>query len=439
MSHPLPLRSGRLLAALALVLAACQDEAPTSIDADRLPPEPLTLSIQLPWSEFGSDLVVYGGYGEHGTLGEAIVARGYAADDLDANVLIGFGAYPANVSVRDAQGTLVQDSNISFYGGYFVAFLDTLASTNTGPVSLALGAVQTPWHAPTANWTFAFDTVADQRPWPEPGGGPVTPLATRDWDPAMGDSVQFFLDSTQVAEWSDPANAANGARIELLTAGERLQLRGGALRLNTRSSINPDTALVLTAQAASVTFLYDVDAAPPADGMRVGGVPAWRTVLDVAVPSVLNGPPELCAAVTCPFTLAPRHVSHAGLRLRTRRPPEAFQPTDSVTIDVRPVLSRAALPKSPLGTSLIVQTQGQAIAAPLFGAQEGTPVDIPITNYVKALLSGPDPAGRPPPTTLGLLATPEPNSFYFAEFYGPGPNEPVLELILTVSPPLELP
>jgi hypothetical protein len=426
-----------LAASLPLVLAACQDDSPTSIGVDVLPPEPLTISIELPWAEFGSNVAVYGGYGGRAGIGEAILARGYATEDLDANVLMRFGQYPTTASVRDAQGTLRQDNNLSFYGGYVVAYFDTVASTNTGPVSLALGAIQTPWHAPSASWTFALDTVADQQAWPEPGGGPVTPLVTWDWNPSNGDSVQFFLDSTQVAMWRDPADA-NGARIELLTAGERLQVVGGALRLFTRSSINPDTALVVTAQAGTVTFVYDVDPPPPVDGMRVGGAPAWRTVLDVAVPSILDGPPELCATVGCPFALAPRHVSYAGLALRTRKPPDAFQPTDSVTIDVRPVLSREAMPKSPLGTSLIVQTAGHTIAAPLFGALEGAAVEIPITNYVKAFLAGPDPSGRPPPSTLALLATPEPNSFTFAEFFGAGPNEPALKLILTVSPPLEL-
>ena len=437
MSRSLRSRSWRLLAAsLPLVLPACQDESPTSI-GDVLPPDPLTLSIQLPWSQFGSNLAVYGGYGGRAGIGEAIVARAYGADDLDANALIRFGAYPQTVSVRDAGGTLRQDGDLAFYGGYVVAYFDTLASTNAGPVSLTLGEIATPWHGPSASWTFALDTIADQRPWPEPGGGPVTPLETRTWDPTEGDSVQFFLDSAQVAAWEDPS-ASNGVRIELVTAGERLELDRGALRLYTRSSINPDTALVLTAQPGAATFIYDVEPAAPLDGMRVGGAPAWRTVLDVAVPSVLNGPPELCAAVGCPFTLAPRHVSYAGLTLRTRSPALAFQPTDSVTLDVRPVLSRAALPKSPLGGSLMVQTGGQTIAASLFGAEEGTALDIPITNYVKVFLAGPDAAGRPPPATLALLAAPEPSSFTFAEFFGPGPNEPVLELVLTVSAPLEL-
>jgi hypothetical protein len=419
-------------------LAACDDESPTSVDLSVLPPAPLTLAIQVPWAEFGSNLAVYGGYGGTAEVEEAIVARAYAAEVLSANTLVRFGAYPTSASVRDDAGTLRQDTDLVFFGGYFVAFFDTIASTNAGPVTLTLGAIETEWQPTSATWLFAFDTVADQRPWPEPGGGPVTPLDTRVWDPASSDSVQFFLDSAEVAAWGDQSDATSGARIELLTDGERLRLVGGALRLSTRSSIDPDTTLVLTSQAQEVTFIYDVDAPPPTDGMRVGGAPAWRTTLDVAVPAVLNGPPELCAAVGCPFALAPRHVSYAALTVRTRSPADAFEPTDSVFVDVRPVLSRDALPKSPLGSSLIAGGLGQGVAGALFGALEGTAVEIPITNYVKAFLAGPDPAGRLPPSTLALIAAPEPGSFTFAEFFGPGPNEPVMELIVTVSPPLEL-
>lgn len=432
---------GHPRAALAAVactaLAACQNESPTSVDLSLLPPAPLTLSIQLPWAEFGSNLAVYGGYGAPVELQEGIVARAYGADGLDANTLVRFNAPPASATVRVDQ-TLRQDTNLSYKGGYFVAFFDTIASITPGPVTLELGALQTEWDAATANWTFAFDTIADQRPWPEPGGGPVTVLDTKVWDPQGIDSVQFFLDSAEVAAWSDPSDLASGARLALLTDGARLRVVGGALRVSATSSLNADTTLVLTAVAQAFTFLYDVAAPPPVDGMRVGGAPAWRTTLDVAVPTVLDGPPELCAAVGCPFTLAPRHVSYAGLTVRGRSPADAFQPSDSITIDVRPVLARAALPKSPLGSSLIAGGAGQRIPADPFGAQEGAEVEIPITNYVKSYLAGPDPAGRPPPSTIALLAGPEPSSFTFAEFFGPGPNEPVLELILTVSPPLEI-
>ena len=66
------------------------------------------------------------------------------------------------------------------------------------------------------------------------------------------------------------------------------------------------------------------------DGMRVGGAPAWRTVLDVSLPTTLDGPQALCATVGCPFALGPQHVTYAALQLRTRLSPMAFQPTDTI-------------------------------------------------------------------------------------------------------------
>lgn len=427
-----------LACCLAIALGACQDETPTSVGLDLLPPEPITIGIELPWSDFGSNLAVYGGYSGPAQLSEGMLARAYGTDALDARTLVRFGSFPTSASVRDDTGTLRTDFNLSYHDGYVVAFFDTIASTNTGPVTLELAALQEEWHHRSATWDLAVDTVGEQRAWSEPGAGPVAPLTTREWDPAEGDSVQFFLDSTQVAGWNDPTDPATGARLALLTDGVRLRLVGGALRIYARSSINPDTVLTLTAQAQQVTFVYDVDPAPPPDGMRVGGAPAWRTVLDIAVPASLTGPPELCAAVGCPFALAPRHVGYAALVLRSRSPTLAFQPTDSVALDVRPVLSRAALPKSPLGNSLIANPAGQRVGAAAF-AVDGSPVEIPITSYVKGFLSGPDPAGRPPPGTLALLAAPEPESFTFAEFFGPGVgHDPVMKLIVTVSPPMEL-
>lgn len=424
---------------MAIALAACEEQTPTSVRVAPLPPEPVTVEVLLPWSEFASNLAVFGGYGRPDDVDEAIVAKSYAGT-LDARMLVRFGGYPAAVSVRDSAGTLRTDANISYYAGYVVAKLDVGATTTAGPVTLALGATEVAWHAGSATWTSAVDTVGDRRPWPEPGAGPVTLLTTRDWSIADGDSIQFFVDSATVAAWGVATDSTRGARIELLTDGPRMRVETIRLRLNARSSINPDTALLVTAQTFAATFVYTPDApAPPAGTMRVGGAPAWRTIFDVDVPGRVTGPPELCAAVGCPFELGPQHVNHASLLLRSRRTEDAFQPTDTVALDVRAVLSRAAMPKSPLGLSLLSSPLGQLVPPGPFGPLEGTLVEVPVTAFVKAYLAGPDPSGRPTPRTLALLAAGEPEGFTFASFFGPGPNEPVLKLILTVSPPMELP
>lgn len=439
---PIDRNERRSLVASALLLfgaAACEERTPTSLDESLLPPEPVTVEVRLGWDQFASNLEVFGGYGAPEELGTGVLANEYA-DTLNARTLVRFGAYPTETSVRDSLGTIRTDTNLTFVGGRVVAFFDTIASTNTSPVTLALGATENEWHATTATWTAAVDTIGDLRPWPEPGAGPVTPIGTVDWDPDAGDSVSFSVDSTTIAEWADTTDLSRGMRLDLVTPGHRLQVTTVALRLITRPSLNPDTLVDVTAPRRNLTFVYDPFPEPPPDGIRIGGVPAWRTVLDVGLPAQLTGPPELCAAVGCPLVLESGQVNHAALLLRSRQTETAFQPTDTVRLDVRPVFSRAAMPKSPLGSSLVGLTEGGRVPPDAFGAGAGVEIEVPVTGFVRRLLPGAEEGPEDAPNTLALLSVFEPLSIAFASFHGPGgPDEPVLRLILTVSPSVELP
>lgn len=418
--------------------SACTERVPTGLDDGQTPDPPVTVTIQLPWAQFGSNLEVFGGFGRTSEMPGATVARTYGG--VNANTLIGFNSFPRSVQVRDrVNNTLVTDTALTFIDAYVLIKFDTLASTNTDTVTLQLDETLESWEPESASWTHSWNVPALVRPWSQPGGGAVLPIRTRTWDPALGDSMQLFLDSTQIARWRTGPDSVRSARLSLLSDGQRLDLSQIQLRLVALSAKDADTTLVLTVDPSTVTYIYDPQAGPPVDGFRVGGAPAWRSVLDLALPSVLNGPPELCAAAGCPFQLAPTNVTFAGLGLRTRRPPDAFLPSDSITVDVRAVLSRPALPRSPLGFS-VVGSAGKSIEPALFGAGEGSLVEIPITTFVQNYLRGPDETGRAPSNTIAVLATPEPETFTFAEFFGPGgSNEPVLKLILTVSPPMELP
>jgi hypothetical protein len=224
--------------------------------------------------------------------------------------------------------------------------------------------------------------------------------------------------------------------VSTTTDDVRLELVEALLVLNIRPSLDPDSVIQDTVALVQQTFIYDPAPAAPA-GIRVGGAPAWRTVMDLALPS-LSGPPELCAAVGCPYTLESGHISYAGLVLTTRASESGYEPLDTIMLDVRPVLAPAELPKSPLGPS---QTGGvgSAIAPEAFGAMAGSVVEVPITTFMRSLL-GPPLGGFEPPTTLALLALTEPASLPFASFDGPtAPGEPALSLILTVGNPQVLP
>ena len=436
--------SRRWAAAAALGLAsvfvvACQEQVPTAIGTGTLPGEPVTVEVRIPWNDFASNLEVFGGYGSPEDLGKGVVANGFAGT-LSARTLLRFRVYPQVANVRDSTGTVRPDSSLTFVGGRLVAYFDTIASTNTGPVTLRLGSTQEEWDATTTSWAFAIDTINDQRAWGEAGAGPVADLGSAIWDPATGDSVSFVIDSATIAAWADTTDLSRGARIALLDVGARLQMNGAVLRLNVRPSLDPDTIIELTSSTRNITFVYDPFPQPPPDGIRIGGAPAWRTVLDVAVPAQINGPPEFCAVVSCPHVLEPVQISYAALVLTSRATDPAFQPTDSIGLDVRPVFDRAAMPKSPLGNSLIQALFGRQVAPEAFGIAAGQPIEIPFTQFARDLMLGVDQAGNPAPNTLVLLSVFEPFSITFASFEGPGSaNEPYLRLVLTIGPPVELP
>jgi hypothetical protein len=420
------------------VATGCEEELPTTIGPE-VPGEPVTVEVTIPWSDFASDLEVFGGYGSAGDLGQGFVANQYQGT-LDARTLLRFQEYPTSVTVRDSTGTQRPDTDLTFIGGRFVAFFDTVASTAEAPVSLELGATQTEWDPQTASWSFALDTIGDQRPWPESGGGPVTGLGTATWDPAFGDSVVFPLDSAAIAAWSDPNDDAAGARVNLIDVGERLQMNGAVLRLDVRPSINPDTIVETTAFTAAVTFIYTPLPPAEAGGIRIGGSPSWRTILDLAIPEVIDGPASFCAVVSCPHTVDPVQISYAALVLTSRTSEPAYQPGDSVRLDVRPVYNRPAMPKAPLGNSLIDAANGRSVAGSAFGSSPGQRVEIPFTTFARDLLRGVDEDGNATPGTLALLSVIEPFSIGYASFVGPGSvGEPELRLVLTIGPPLELP
>lgn len=432
-------RAGTFLAAAALALTACGDETPTSIGEEVLPGAPVTLQIEIPWEDFGSNLEVFGGYGTPGDLGTGVLANAYGGS-LNARTLLRFGVLPTSASVRDTTGTTVTDTDLTFVEGRLVAVFSREASSAETPVSLTLGFMDEAWDRRSATWTDAVDTLGNRVPWSEPGGGMVAPIDTVTWDPASGDSVSFALDSAQVAEWDDDDTRALGARLDLVTEGHRLDVRSVALRLTARPSVNPDTLVTVSASEPGVTFIYDPAPSAPADGMRVGGAPAWRTVLDLRVPTQLTGPAELCAAAGCPVTLEPGQISFAAVVLTTRQTDGAFQPLDTLGLDGRSVLSRDALPKAPLGAP-VVGSLGRRLPAAYFGAQAEAQVEIPVTSLVRNLLRGIDPTtGLPHPNTLALLSPFEPLSIAYGSFHGPGTGfAPVLKLIVTVGPSVELP
>lgn len=428
-----------LLGLTALGVAACGDLTPTSVDPALLPEEPITVEVRIPWDQFGSDLASYGGYGSASAVGTGFAAHEFGGS-LEARTLVTLGALPASASVRDTTGTAVTDTDLRVLQGRVMAVVDTIGTVASGPVTLQIGMIGQAWDPTSATWDAALDTLGDTQPWTEAGAGPVDNVLTTVWDPAQGDTAIFALDSAQVALWTDTASTNQGIRLDAVTSGVRVKVLTVLLQADVQPSVNPDTTVVISATRSGLTFIYTPQPPAPDGSIRVGGTPAWRTVLDVRVPATLNGPSALCDAVGCPLTLTADQVSYAALVLRTRRSDPAFQPSDTVNVDVRPVFDRSAMPKAPLGNSLLTSSIGRRLSPDLFGSGEGSEVEIPVTAFVRQLLGADTTAAYPPPTTLALLSTYEPLSITYASFFGPGtPEAPVLKLIVTSGPAVQLP
>ena len=426
-----------LLAAAVFGVVACEETTPTSVDGDLIPVGPATVEVILPWSAFGSTIETFGGFGSPDDLLGQVVAEDYRGT-LDSRAIVHFTTFPRAATVQDSLGETRADSSLTYLDGYVVARFDTIRSRTEGAVDLALNAFEQEWHSPSASWELAVDTVLDQQPWAEPGAGPATLLSTGRWDPTESDSVMFPLDSATLTLFDDTIGSRPSARVDMVTPGAFAEVLDLDLRINVRPSINQDTVIVLTALPQRRTFVYSPFPEPDESAIRVGGAPAWRTVLTLDVPTELNGPESLCARVTCPFALTPQRLNYAAIILTSEATqPEAFQPTDTLLLDARPVLVAERLPKAPLGPSFL-GLAGRALAPGAFGSGAGTEIPIAVTDFITSLVD-PEVDIDDVPKELSLLSLLEPFSVSYATFAGPGsPGEPTLRLILTAIDTVEI-
>jgi hypothetical protein len=429
------------VAALLWVFAACDEQTPTGASEGLIPVAPITVEVLLPWSQFATGAQVFGGFGLPSDRGIGVLANKYRGT-LDARMLGRWDFSALDVLVNDTTGTLTQDTLLRPKDARIVVFFDTIASSPETPVTVSAHRTLVDfWDEKTASWTFAVDSTGDRRPWPTAGGSPAQRVGEGVWDRATSaDSMVLPVDTAAIRAWADTAQAKRGFRLDVETQNVRLEVTSAELRYNLVPSVRPDTTLERAISMTQITFIYNPTPTAPTSGLRVGGVPAWRSVIATQIPTVLNGPASLCAALGCPFALTPERINHASLVLTTRPTnPAAFAPIDSVHLDVRAALAPERLPKSPLGGPL-AGLRGKALAAIQF--QSSQTVTIPITSFVLQQLgvADDDGDGLPPPRSLALLSYLEPASISFVNFAGPGEaGEPRLRLILTASPVVELP
>jgi hypothetical protein len=413
----------------------CAEEIPTGVAEGLLPVEPITIEIRLPWEQFATQLQVFGGFGRPSDIGTGLIANAFRG--MDARTLGHWELLEPTVLVPDSSGTLV-DSPVRIRSGRVVVFFDSLNTRPSQPVTVSANRTRTQWDFRTATWLLAVDSTGARVPWAEPGGGPAIQVSQGVWDPIPSDSLVLPVDSATVHAWTDTLFTERGFRIDMVTPDQRVQVNSALLRYDVVPTVDPDTLITREVLTSDFTFIYTPEPTPPAQGLRVGGAPAFRSIVHMQTPTVLTGPPDVCAALGCPFVLTPERINHASLVLQTRPSnPLAFQPWDSLRVDVRAVLSPEHLPKSPLGPSL-AGIQGKALAPALFSTPQL--VTIPLTGFVRTQLAGEQPDGLPPPSAVALLAFLEPAAVYFGSFAGPGEaGAPVLRLIVTNAPVVELP
>jgi hypothetical protein len=425
------------LTAGVLLSWGCQEIVPTATEDDLFPITPQTVELMLPFSEFGGEIQVIGGYGSPSELGAGPVVLDL--DGFESRAIFRWGNWPTRTTVQDTAGTNLPDSSLTFVGGNVVLFFDTLTSQTNEPVRVRVSAIMEDWHGPTASWANQVDTIGDLRQWSVPGGGTVEVLGEGVVSHATGDSLVIQVDSAQIAAWGDSTDVSRGMLVQALDPGKRLDFEVARMRLDTRPSVRPDTIVEVVGFVQETSFLFDpVPVLAPGD-LRIGGAPAWRTYMIInPVTEIPVGSP-ICAQVSCPFEVTSARINQAELILTSRASARAFQPTDTTRMDVRSVLVPDLLPKAPLGPGL-AGILGQPMPPEYFSTDPGEKFFIPFTSFFRLLLNGQSSTGDPAPSMLALLAIFEPATLGFLSFEGANSEfAPVLRLVLTVSGVVELP
>ena len=416
-------------------VSGCKEKNSTAPDLGFLQVNPRTVEVLIPFGDFVDDVQVFGGYGSSVDLGRGLVAQDFGG--LNARTLVHVGDYPT---------TALESGTQSFAGGRVVLFFDTLRGTLDFPVDVELFGVQEQWHPPTVTWEVVVDTAGDRREWSQPGGGVTTLLGAGVFDiratvadaEGFSDSMNIFVDSATVAGLGDPSSGMTGLLVAGAQPGKLLHLVDVGFRITMRASSQPDSTFEVSAPLEDLSFMFDPAPTAPLGWLRVGGTPAWRSVLAMSLPSTVTGTSEVCGSVGCEVDLTAVNLNLAELLLTTRQTEPAFQPQDTTRVDVRAVLRPELLPKSPLGGQLLPFPR--SFPPELFSTQAGTQVSLALTPLLTGVLSVAAETDTAPAISIALFSNPEPNIIGFMAFEGAGgAGAPVLRLLYTVANSVGLP
>lgn len=429
------------LAGLGGALAGCGDEDPTGVGSELIGPGVTTFEVVLDPQDFLQADTTYDSFGNLNEAGFRLVANDFAGE-LDAHTLFQI-LRPFTVSFQPSGGSATQtDSLLAIRGARVTLIVDSAAST-AGPVDFEVLPVTESWHAPSVTWTLRHDTAGVSAPWATPGGttGPVVGTAT--W--TSGDTLVIPIDSASAAVWQDTVAARHGALLRITTAGARLRLAAPPrFEFDVVPEGQPDTVLAAGSATGSMHIVSQDVTAPAPTELRVGGLPAWRSLLHFK-------PLRDLMVNACPAGALPPPDPACQLPLR-----EAALNLATILLEPVPVGGRRIeLPVRIEGWQVLVAENVPVVRAPLvgpFGRMQdsiavelftptpppGTRVAVPVTGYVRRLLEPPDTADTEDPEDpvslwLALVAEAERGTFGYTAFSSmESAAPPRLRLVLTI-------
>lgn len=418
--------AGLGVGAVVALVAACGDEGPIGVGSDLLGPGVRTYEVTLDPAEY---LLADTTYDRIGTLNDALfrmVAHEFD-DDLEARTLFSI-ARPVTVNYTPSEGSAITDTIQSIVGGVVTVVVDTVASS-PGPVDLEIVRVTEEWEAPAATWDVRMDTAGVTETWTTPGGSPGAVMGGATW--TSGDTLVITLDSAAVAVWDDTLAARLGGMIRSATPGSRLFFESMTFQFEV-VPVTTDTVVPAGGLRNSKIILAPEDAPPAAGVLRVGGLPAWRSLLrfqpmaDVVIPCGPGRPP------TCTLPLGTVTINQAALLL-TPLPVGSRRLEGPARIEGRGVLEGPGVPltRSPLTPP--VGPASDSLAAAMFVAPEpdAPAISLAITSYVRLHLN--PPSDDEPPQWLALTAVGERVRFGYAAFGGLASDRPPrLRLVVSV-------
>jgi hypothetical protein len=407
-----------------IALGACGEELPTEIGAGLLPDGGVrTVELILEPGRFLVADTSFSGFGAPAGVQFTVLANDFDGV-LDANVLARFPMVPAAITVRDTAGSGTRPDTVPILdAGRLVVRIDTARSTpSTLGATLRLYRGVEWWDRETANWTLRVDSPAVQRPWAQPGGTRGALVAESVW--AGGDSVIFNVDTLTLRAWADTADPGRGAILVSETPGSRVISPGIALQLDFRSTLHVDTVVTVTQDIGSRTFVFDPPPATSAGHARVGGVPGWRTFMEL-LPRLDTITVPCPGQPGCTMALRDASISRAALLLERAPSPPGYVLDDSLRIAAATVLVTEGVPliRSPLGQTVGLSRQVERPAE-----RTGT-AEVVITELVRRLALAPEAGVARESPYVALLALTDGLTFGNAAF-APGAR---LRLILSVG------